>query len=95
MAGQMGATVSLTATRIYQLSFFTGFGVSFLVYWALCRIWPIPVPTPDEVAQVPAALATADARGELKRQSTGESAYGGEKDDKEVEETSRGAVELV
>lgn len=91
----MGATVSLTATRIYQLSFFTGFGVSFLVYWALCRIWPIRVPTPDEVAQVPAALATADARGELKRQSTGESAYGGEKDDKEVEETSRGAVELV
>ncbi|GAA5938047.1 hypothetical protein JCM3775_005322 [Rhodotorula graminis] len=98
MAGQMGATVSLTATRIYQLSFFTGFGVAFVVYWALCRIWPIPVPTPDEIAQVPAALATADARGELRRQETGESAFGAaaaEKDEKEVDETSRGAVELV
>ncbi|KAJ7753361.1 permease for cytosine/purines, uracil, thiamine, allantoin-domain-containing protein [Mycena maculata] len=41
-AGATGRTVPLAATRIYQMSFFTGFGVSALVYWALARAFPVP-----------------------------------------------------
>lgn len=37
-----GQTVPLEATRIYQMSFFTGFGVSSIVYYVLNRIWPSP-----------------------------------------------------
>lgn len=36
-----GRVVPLAATRIYELSFFTGFGVSALVYWALNRVFPV------------------------------------------------------
>ncbi|OJA08369.1 hypothetical protein AZE42_01006 [Rhizopogon vesiculosus] len=39
-AGATGRAVPLAATRIYELSFFTGFGVSALVYWALNRVFP-------------------------------------------------------
>ena len=39
-AGATGRTVPLAATRIYQLAFFTGFGVSCLVYILLNYIWP-------------------------------------------------------
>src|ERR1700761_946166 len=41
-AGATGRPVPLAATRIYQMSFFTGFGVSALVYWSLNVIWPVP-----------------------------------------------------
>lgn len=37
-----GRTVPLAATRIYQMSFFTGFGVSALVYYVLNRLFPVP-----------------------------------------------------
>lgn len=37
-----GRSVPLVATRIYQMSFFTGFGVSALVYLALNAISPVP-----------------------------------------------------
>ncbi|KAG1776374.1 permease for cytosine/purines, uracil, thiamine, allantoin-domain-containing protein [Suillus placidus] len=40
-AGATGRVVPLAATRIYELSFFTGFGVSALVYWALNRVFPV------------------------------------------------------
>ncbi|PIL23546.1 transporter [Ganoderma sinense ZZ0214-1] len=40
-AGATGRTVPLAATRIYEMSFFTGFGVSALVYWSLNRLFPI------------------------------------------------------
>lgn len=30
-----GRTVPIAATRIYEMSFFTGFGVSALIYWSL------------------------------------------------------------
>jgi len=36
-----GRVVPLAATRIYELSFFTGFGVSAIVYWALNRVFPV------------------------------------------------------
>jgi NCS1 family nucleobase:cation symporter-1 len=36
-----GREVPLAATRIYELSFFTGFGVSAIIYWALNRCYPV------------------------------------------------------
>lgn len=36
-----GRTVPTAATRIYELSFFTGFGVSALVYYVLNQIFPV------------------------------------------------------
>ncbi|RXW15888.1 hypothetical protein EST38_g9967 [Candolleomyces aberdarensis] len=41
-AGATGRDVPLAATRIYQMSFFTGFGVSALIYYVLNRIFPVP-----------------------------------------------------
>lgn len=40
--------VPLVATRIYELSFFTGFGVSAVVYIALNYIFPHRQPTAEE-----------------------------------------------
>jgi nucleobase:cation symporter-1, NCS1 family len=37
-----GRTVPLAATRIYEMSFFTGFGVSALIYYTLNVIFPVP-----------------------------------------------------
>ncbi|KAH9941577.1 permease for cytosine/purines, uracil, thiamine, allantoin-domain-containing protein [Epithele typhae] len=39
-AGATGRTVPLAATQIYEMSFFTGFGVSALVYWSLNVFFP-------------------------------------------------------
>lgn len=39
-AGVAGQTVPLSATRIYEMSWFTGFGVSALVYYTLSRVFP-------------------------------------------------------
>ncbi|GAA5837248.1 hypothetical protein JCM11251_004945 [Rhodosporidiobolus azoricus] len=62
-AGAVGNDVPLAATRIYQLSFFTGFGVSALVYFLLCKLFPIPIPTDEELDEpvdvAPAVLAPA------------------------------------
>jgi len=41
-AGAVGRTVPIAATHIYELSFFTGFGVSALIYIVLNKIWPSP-----------------------------------------------------
>ncbi|KAL4079373.1 permease for cytosine/purines, uracil, thiamine, allantoin-domain-containing protein [Scleroderma citrinum] len=40
-AGAIGHKVPLVATRIYELSFFTGFGVSSIVYYVLNRLYPV------------------------------------------------------
>ncbi|KAJ3037177.1 hypothetical protein HDV00_001988 [Rhizophlyctis rosea] len=34
--------VPIGATRVYQVAFFAGFGVASVVYYVLCRIFPIP-----------------------------------------------------
>ncbi|KAK7677633.1 hypothetical protein QCA50_019324 [Cerrena zonata] len=39
-AGATGRSVPLAATRIYQMSFFTGFGVSAIVYYILNLLYP-------------------------------------------------------
>ncbi|KAF8911262.1 permease for cytosine/purines, uracil, thiamine, allantoin-domain-containing protein [Mucidula mucida] len=41
-AGATGRSVPLAATRIYEMSFFTGFGVSSLVYIVLNYVFPVP-----------------------------------------------------
>lgn len=40
-AGATGRNVPIAATRIYDMSFFTGFGVSSLIYWCLNRVFPV------------------------------------------------------
>ncbi|KAF4583433.1 hypothetical protein EYR38_002184 [Pleurotus pulmonarius] len=40
-AGATGRTVPLAATRVYQMSFFTGFGVSCIVYLTLNYFFPV------------------------------------------------------
>jgi len=40
-AGATGRTVPVAATRIYELSFFTGFGVSSIAYYVLNRLFPV------------------------------------------------------
>ena len=39
-AGATGRTVPISATRIYEMSFFTGFGVSAIVYYTLNIVYP-------------------------------------------------------
>ncbi|TCD70712.1 hypothetical protein EIP91_002088 [Steccherinum ochraceum] len=41
-AGATGRVVPVAATHIYEMSFFTGFGVSSLVYWTLNYLFPVP-----------------------------------------------------
>ncbi|KAA1472103.1 NCS1 nucleoside transporter family, partial [Dentipellis sp. KUC8613] len=41
-AGATGRKVPMAATHIYQMSFFTGFGVSALIYYALNVLFPAP-----------------------------------------------------
>ncbi|KAJ4290343.1 uracil permease [Kalmusia sp. IMI 367209] len=41
-AGAIGRKVPLAASRIYDLNYFCGFGVAAIVYWALCRVSPVP-----------------------------------------------------
>ncbi|KAI0052082.1 NCS1 nucleoside transporter family [Auriscalpium vulgare] len=40
-AGATGRTVPLAATRIYEMSFFTGFGVSAVIYFSLNYFFPV------------------------------------------------------
>ncbi|PTB76457.1 hypothetical protein M440DRAFT_1333319 [Trichoderma longibrachiatum ATCC 18648] len=41
-AGAVGTKVPMGATYIYRLNFFCGFLVSLGVYWALCKVSPVP-----------------------------------------------------
>lgn len=41
-AGAIGRDVPVGATYIYNLNFFAGFIVSSGIYWALCKISPVP-----------------------------------------------------
>ncbi|KIK52903.1 hypothetical protein GYMLUDRAFT_77689 [Collybiopsis luxurians FD-317 M1] len=41
-AGATGRAVPIAATRIYQMSFFTGFGVSMIIYYLLNWAFPVP-----------------------------------------------------
>lgn len=41
-AGAIGRDVSIGATYIYRLNFFCGFTIAAAMYWALCKMFPIP-----------------------------------------------------
>lgn len=41
-AGQVGRDVPIGAIYVYRFNFFGGFLVSAVIYWALCKISPIP-----------------------------------------------------
>ncbi|KAJ3994784.1 permease for cytosine/purines, uracil, thiamine, allantoin-domain-containing protein [Lentinula boryana] len=41
-AGATGRTVPIAATRIYEMSFFTGFGTSMVIYLLLNWVYPVP-----------------------------------------------------
>jgi len=41
-AGAVGNDVPPVARYIYNVNFFGGFIVSFVVYWALCKVFPVP-----------------------------------------------------
>lgn len=41
-AGAIGRDVPVGATYIYNLNYFCGFIISAAIYWALCKISPIP-----------------------------------------------------
>lgn len=41
-AGEVGATVPTGATYVFNFNFFGGFLVSSVVYWLLCKLFPIP-----------------------------------------------------
>jgi len=41
-AGEVGTDVPIGATYIFNVNFFAGFGVSSVMYWGLCKIWPVP-----------------------------------------------------
>lgn len=45
---------------VYTLSFLTGWPTAALTYYILCRIWPLPIPTDEEILEVPAALSGAN-----------------------------------
>ncbi|RMZ87580.1 hypothetical protein DV736_g5197, partial [Chaetothyriales sp. CBS 134916] len=46
-AGAVGAkNVPIGATYIYRLAFFTGFIVSAIVYYLLCKLFPVPATSP-------------------------------------------------
>ena len=50
-AGAVGREVPIGATYIYNLNFFCGFIVSAIMYWGLCKLFPIPA-TSDKWLEV-------------------------------------------
>lgn len=71
-AGAVGTPVPIGATHIYRLNFFSGFIVSALVYFILCKIFPVPALSPtgtwfevgDEIRN-PSLAYGADAEAEI------------------------------
>lgn len=45
-AGAVGTPVPIGANYIYRLNFFTGFIVSAVVYYVLCKFFPVPALSP-------------------------------------------------
>jgi NCS1 family nucleobase:cation symporter-1 len=60
-AGAVGRKVPIGATRIYDLNYFAGFIVAAVVYWILCKIWPVPATSDhwlevgDEITEISVA----------------------------------------
>jgi NCS1 family nucleobase:cation symporter-1 len=87
-AGAVGREVPLAAQRIYDLNFFTGFLVSSIIYWALCKISPIPacsdtwMEVGDEITDVSVAYSDDNAEKydeEIMHGTKGEEAFASSK----------------
>lgn len=69
-AGAVGKKVPTAAQYIYELNFFAGFIVSSLVYYALCRVFPIPATSDiwlevgDEVNDISVSYRDCDGESE-------------------------------
>lgn len=65
-AGAIGRDVPIGAQHIYDLNFFAGFLVSGLMYWTLCRFFPIPATSDrwlevgDEITDISVAYQNSD-----------------------------------
>lgn len=88
-AGAVGANVPETAMYLYNLNYFVGFGVAFILYWALCKLMPVPA-TSDVWLEVGEDSDTLNVHYEVE---------GKQVDDDEMAQVetakSRGAVENV
>ncbi|GJN93554.1 hypothetical protein Rhopal_006611-T1 [Rhodotorula paludigena] len=93
-AGAVGRDVPLAAQRIYTLSFFTGFGVAFVIYYLACLIYPLRIPTDEELEEVPAALVNAGVKPH-EASLYGTEAEGEKAEYKEEPHLAKGGVELV
>jgi NCS1 family nucleobase:cation symporter-1 len=66
-AGAIGREVPIAAKRIYDLNYFTGFIIAAVVYWILCKIWPIPATSDrwlevgDEITDLSVAYHDSDS----------------------------------
>ena len=67
-----GRSVPIAATRIYEMSFFTGFGVSALLYWSLNYLFPVPGAS-VQFDEIDESKYGDGARDEIKSLSKGES----------------------
>lgn len=73
-AGAVGVTVPIAATRLYELSFFTGFFTSSIVFYILNRIWPVALPSLAECATITVGRDNWDAGSASKEGSFEEKA---------------------
>jgi nucleobase:cation symporter-1, NCS1 family len=87
--GAIGKPVPIGAVYIYRVNFFAGFIVATLVYFLLCKYFPIPAVSDRWFEQPEAAdrtfsVAYTDGEGFDEEKSTGSDhgAYGNEKDAK-------------
>ncbi|KAF2272700.1 uracil permease [Westerdykella ornata] len=89
-AGAIGRDVPIGAQRIYDLNYFCGFIVAAAVYYALCRVWPVPATSGtwlevgDEITDLSVAYDESDesvARyGEEEERAEGHGKGGGFRD---------------
>ncbi|ROW04519.1 hypothetical protein VMCG_05009 [Cytospora schulzeri] len=68
-AGAIGREVPIGATYIYDLNYFCGFIISAAIYWALCKVSPIPacsdrwLEVGDAIEDVHLAYEASDSEG--------------------------------
>ncbi|GAA5964063.1 hypothetical protein JCM21900_005150 [Sporobolomyces salmonicolor] len=89
--GAVGRTVPLAATHIYELSWFVGFGISALIYYVLCRLFPLPSLTQEDVDTITLGPYANTSPAELeKRASSYSRSFDDGKPDVEEEKSLEG-----
>ncbi|TFK50322.1 NCS1 nucleoside transporter family [Heliocybe sulcata] len=85
LIGAVGRPVPVAATRIYEISYFTGFGVAAVVYWTLNLVLP-PVGKSRRFEEVDLSEFSEAAENR-----DGEDEHPGEGDENEKEESMEGS----